>query len=78
MRTLRSIPTAVPTLVIAALCLSPAHARDRHGGKGTTTSNPTPANASEAVCRTRARDYAYEKHADPGQERTVFDKCVGH
>ena len=78
MHVFRLIAVTALALGFATLALSPSEARGRHGGKGTQTGAATPANASAAVCRTRARDYAYEKHADPGQERMFFDKCLGH
>ncbi|GLS46774.1 hypothetical protein [Methylobacterium brachythecii] len=62
---------------VALATASPSLARRSHGTQ-TSAANATPANAGEAVCRSRARDYAYDKHADPGQERLFFDKCMGH
>ncbi|GEP10590.1 hypothetical protein [Methylobacterium gnaphalii] len=63
--------------VVALAAASPSLARRSRNAQA-TAANPTPANAGEAVCRSRARDYAYEKHADTGQELVFFDKCMGH
>jgi hypothetical protein len=63
--------------VAALVSASPSLARRSHATQ-TSSATPTPANAGEAVCRSKARDYAYEKHADIGQERLFFDRCMGH
>lgn len=62
--------------LIALVSCSPCLAQHRHGARQAAASSK-PANASEPFCRSKARDYAYEKHADPGQERLFFDKCMG-
>lgn len=64
-------------LAVLAAAAAPASAQRAHHGRRHAAAASTPANASAAVCRTRARDYAYEKHADVGQERMFFNKCVG-
>lgn len=77
MRSFRPTLTLALTLVLSALAVMPSSAQRSHGRRRITTTNNPPANASAAVCRTRARDYAYEKHADIGQERGFYDKCMG-
>ena len=64
-------------LAVFAVSCSPSPAQHAHRQRGSAAAGK-PANANEPFCRTKARDYAYEKHADSGQERMVFDKCMGH
>ncbi len=78
MRVRRPSATIALALTLATLVHSPSHARGHRGGGRTQTSDNKPADANAAVCRSKARDYAYEKHADPGQERMAFEKCMGH
>lgn len=72
----RSASGTALALVIAFASCSPCLAQHRRGARHAGAASK-PADASEAFCRSKARDYAYEKHADPGQERMVFDRCMG-
>ena len=77
-RGMRPLRIALGITLVATMSLmaaSPGWARS-HGRRQASASS-TPANAGAAVCRSRARDYAYDKHADVGQERMFFDKCMG-
>lgn len=78
MRTPRLTRSVALAFAVFAAAAAPASAQRAHHGRRHAAAASTPANASAAVCRTRARDYAYEKHADAGQERMFFDKCMGH
>lgn len=78
MRAYRPIATIVLALVFAVLTDSTSFARGRHGTAQSGTTDNKPADANAAVCHTKARDYAYEKHADPGQERSFYDTCMSH
>ena len=72
----RATVTISLAIVMAAAYCSPSLAQRAHKGRR-TAANAKPPNASEPYCRSKARDYAYEKHADPGQERMAFEKCMG-
>ena len=76
MRLSELVARATLAAVITAISCSPCLAQHRHGSRRTVAASK-PANASEPYCRTKARDYAYEKHADPGQEYLFFNKCMG-
>jgi hypothetical protein len=70
-------PTLALALALSAVTAAPVWAQRAHHGRRHAAATSTPANASAAVCRTRARDYAYDKHADVGQERLFYNKCMG-
>ncbi len=76
MRPLRIALSIALAATMSLVAASPGWARS-HGRRRQAVASSTPANAGAAVCRSRARDYAYDKHADVGQERMFFDKCMG-
>lgn len=72
---MRLVRPALSVALVSLMAVSPGWARSQ--GRRQAAASSTPANAGAAVCRSRARDYAYDKHADVGQERMFFDKCMG-
>ncbi|MCJ2137425.1 hypothetical protein MKK69_25855 [Methylobacterium sp. J-026] len=76
MRLLRPILILALAIAVPTVTAAPSWAQRAHGRRHAAAAN-TPANAGAVVCRTRARDYAYEKHADVGQERLFFNHCMG-